>query len=130
MKIIINNEEEYSKALGMLDQVFTPNSPAQQELMLALVDAIGEYEEEHHPIEEPTDEEQKGKDELKLAPFTIFGKTKMLPIVVWENGGKINTDTWDTELWVERSEDWYALSSPQLKNKKVRIVTREDWLSA
>lgn len=31
-------------------------------------------------------------------------------------------------LWVERGEDSYALLSPQLKDKKVAVVYRRDWL--
>lgn len=64
------------------------------------------------------------------APYTIFGKTRLLPVKVWQNGETIESDTWDIDLWVERGEDWYSLSSPAYKHKKVRIITREDWLRA
>lgn len=33
-------------------------------------------------------------------------------------------------LWIERYEDWYALQSPQFKNKRVAVVDRMDWLQA
>ena len=36
----------------------------------------------------------------------------------------------ETTLWVERGEDYYALLSPQLRDKKVAIVTRDAWLKA
>lgn len=62
------------------------------------------------------------------APYTIFNETRMIEVVVYENGKKTDLTTWDEELWVERGEDWYALMSPQLRNKKVRIVDRELWL--
>ena len=35
---------------------------------------------------------------------------------------------WCSEIWVERGEDYYALS--HYKNKTVRIIEREDWLKA
>lgn len=62
------------------------------------------------------------------APHTEFGKTKLVPVVIYENGTKIETNEWDETLWIERGEDWYALSSPDLKNKRVRIIERETWL--
>jgi hypothetical protein len=62
-------------------------------------------------------------------PYTIFNETKNIPVKVWYND-KIQPDLieWDEELWVERPEDWYALSSPQLRNKRVRIVERSVWI--
>jgi hypothetical protein len=64
------------------------------------------------------------------APYTSpWGETKILPVVVHGYQGLLQGETtWDEELWIERTEDWYALQSPQLRNKRVRIVTREDWL--
>lgn len=62
-------------------------------------------------------------------PYTIFNQTKNIPVKVWYNG-KIDPSLteWDEELWVERGEDWYALSSSSLKNKRVRIIERDIWL--
>ena len=62
------------------------------------------------------------------APYSIFGKTKLVNVVVYLNGEQIESSDWDEEYWVERGEDWYGLSSTNLKNKKVRVVTRESWL--
>lgn len=64
----------------------------------------------------------------KKAPYTAFGQTKQVPIKVMKDGELIKSDEWDEELWVERGEDWYALSSPQLKGKRVRIIERKIWL--
>jgi hypothetical protein len=59
----------------------------------------------------------------------MFGVTKMLPVIVHDQNGELpHETTWDVELWVERGEDWFALASPQLRNKKVRVVTREMWI--
>lgn len=63
------------------------------------------------------------------APYTTFGQTKLVEVEVWQNNSKIESDVWDEELWVERSEDWYALMSSQLVNKKVRIIERNKWLN-
>jgi hypothetical protein len=65
---------------------------------------------------------------MKTAPYTIFGKTKQVPIKVVQNNETIETDEWDEELWIEIGEDWYALESPQLKGKRVRIIERDTWL--
>ena len=64
------------------------------------------------------------------APYTQFGKTKQLDVVVYKNSQKIDSVDWDYEYWVERGEDWYGLMSSDLKDKKVRIITREEWLRA
>ena len=65
---------------------------------------------------------------MKLAPHSEFGQTKSCPVVIHYKGEKIESETWDETLWIERGEDWYALLSPELKNKKVRIVERDIWL--
>jgi hypothetical protein len=70
------------------------------------------------------------KNNIKYAPFTIFGQTKSIPVVVWQNNKQIQSDVWDTDLWIERSEDWYALMSSGLINKRVRIIEREIWLKS
>lgn len=68
---------------------------------------------------------------MKYAPHTFFSCTLNLPIIVYVNG-KHDPEVyeWDDELFIDRHEDWYALSSPQLRNRRVRIVTRDDWSSA
>ena len=62
------------------------------------------------------------------APFTIFGETRMVPVVVYLNHKQLKeVFEWDSDLWVERPEDWYALMSESLKYKRVRVITEEDW---
>lgn len=52
----------------------------------------------------------------------------MIPVVIHGYHGILERETtWDEELWVELPEDWYAMQSPQLRNKRVRVVTREAW---
>ena len=63
------------------------------------------------------------------APFTIFGKTRMVETVVYLNNIRLNSCLeWDEDLWVERHEDWYALMSDNLKYKRVRVIERDKWL--
>jgi len=64
----------------------------------------------------------------KTAEYTAFGQTKQVPIKVWYQEKEIESDEWDEDLWIERGEDWYALSSSNLKNKKVRVIERSVWL--
>lgn len=64
----------------------------------------------------------------KTAEYTIFGKTKQVPIKVYKNNKLTDSDTWDEELWIEVSTDWYALGCSDFMNKKIRIIEREIWL--
>lgn len=61
-------------------------------------------------------------------PYTQFRKTKNVVVIVYLNNEIIESDTWDYELWIEKSEDMYGLMNSEYKNKKVRIIKREDWL--
>lgn len=62
------------------------------------------------------------------APCTIFGKTKMLEVVVYFNNRILSDATeWDHELIIDRAEDWYALMSPSFKNQKVRVISLDEW---
>ncbi len=62
------------------------------------------------------------------APYTIFGQTKQVEVIVYKNNEKIESTDWDEDYWIEIPEDWYGLMSSQFKDKKVRIITREEWL--
>jgi len=60
------------------------------------------------------------------ALYTIFGKTRMVPVHVILNGAEIQSDKWDEELWVERGEDEYAMRNDRL----YRVIYREEWIRA
>jgi hypothetical protein len=62
------------------------------------------------------------------APYTIFGQTKQVEVVVYKNNQKIESTDWDEDYWIEIPEDWYGLMASNFKDKKVRIITREEWL--
>ena len=65
------------------------------------------------------------------APYTMFGKTVMLPVKIYLNGKRIdNTTEWDEEFWIERDEEWYALGSLQFKNRKVRVIEGKEFRKA
>ena len=65
------------------------------------------------------------------APYKAFGQTRLVEVEVYTNAdGKIEETEWDDELWIERGEDWYAMMSSQLRNKRVRIIRREEWLKS
>lgn len=68
---------------------------------------------------------------MNKAQYTNFGKTVVLPIEVWLNNKKLSIATeWDTTLYIDRPEDWYALMSDSLKYKRVRVVKSEDFKKA
>lgn len=62
------------------------------------------------------------------AIYEKFGVKKMCPVVVYLNNSQIQTDTWDVDYWIERPEEWYGLMATDLKDKKVRVMTREEWM--
>lgn len=61
----------------------------------------------------------------KIVNYTAFGQTKNVRAELHNM-----TPDQDPEeyLWIERGEDYYALMSPQLKNKRVAIIHRNEWL--
>jgi hypothetical protein len=63
----------------------------------------------------------------KYADYTAFSKTRRVPLELYHM-----TEYEEPEelLWVERGEDYYALLSPQLKTKRVGVVTRRAWMEA
>jgi hypothetical protein len=61
----------------------------------------------------------------KTVDFTWFGETRSVRAQLHNMTAE---DTPDEVILVERPEDWYALMSPQFKDKKVAVVTREEWL--
>lgn len=65
-------------------------------------------------------------------PVELFGKTKNVRYYFVQNGENLKdtTDDWDETLYIERPEDFYALMSPQLRRKKVRVVALNDFRRA
>ena len=63
------------------------------------------------------------------APYTIFGKTKNVPLKVFKNGDLVEGCTeWDEDYWIETGECWYGLSSRQFKDKFIRVIERDVWI--
>ena len=61
--------------------------------------------------------------------YTAFNETRLVPLKVYINRKRAHyIFSWDTTLWLERPEDWYSLMSPDLKDKRVRVIERKDWL--
>jgi hypothetical protein len=60
------------------------------------------------------------------APYTIFGKTRNIPVVTYTDGKLDNPpkSKWDREMWIQREEDWYGLPN----KGTVRVVERSVWL--
>lgn len=60
-----------------------------------------------------------------------FGQTRRVRVRLFLNNKEIEAiGRYDEVLWIERDEDWYALQSPQLRQKIIAVVTRDDWLEA
>ena len=58
--------------------------------------------------------------------YTAFGKTRMVDVPYLHN--MTENDVHEETLWAERGEDYYGLLSPQLRDKRVAVVERENWL--
>lgn len=60
------------------------------------------------------------------APYTIFGKTKDIPVVTYTNGKRDDPpkSSWGREMWIEREEDWYGVPN----KGTVRTIERQAWL--
>lgn len=60
------------------------------------------------------------------APYTIFGRTKQIPVVTYTNGSLDDTPKaeWHKEMWIEREEDWYGLP----RTGTVRVIERRIWM--
>ncbi len=67
---------------------------------------------------------------MRTAPYTKFGQTRQVPVVVYVNGWPVEGHDWTHELWVESGEDLYAFDNYSLRNKRVRVIEREAWLRA
>lgn len=67
---------------------------------------------------------------MKTVPYKAFGKTRQVPLKVYVNGYQVEQEAYQETWWVERGEDWYALSSPKFRDIPVLVVDRKDWISA
>lgn len=67
-------------------------------------------------------------DAKQFAPYTFGEDTRLVEIVVYKGGKRVELYEWDEDLWVESATDMYALMSAQLADKRVRIIDRKKWL--
>lgn len=61
------------------------------------------------------------------APYTQFGKTKNVPLLVYLNGKKVESNSWDVDYYICRDEEWYGLSCSSFKDKYVRVIEEKQW---
>lgn len=64
------------------------------------------------------------------APYTQFGRTKNIPLLIYLNGKKVESDSWDEDYYICRPEEWYGLSCPSFKDKFVRVIDEREWRRA
>ena len=63
-----------------------------------------------------------------VAPYEIFGEKRNVPVHVYYNGEPIaEPDKWSHTLWISKTEEWFALHNPKLKDKYVRVVAKFWW---
>lgn len=61
------------------------------------------------------------------APYRHLGELRDVKLTVYQNNLRIDSTEWDEILWVESSDDMYALNAPIFKDKRVRVVRKDDW---
>lgn len=54
--------------------------------------------------------------------YEAFGKKARVPLNVYLNGKRIDSEEWDIDWWVERPEEWYALASLDFKDKRILVI--------
>jgi hypothetical protein len=59
--------------------------------------------------------------------YTLDEETRLVPIVVYKNGKKINSDEWDETVFIETPFDILVLSNNEFIDKKVLVVKASDW---
>jgi hypothetical protein len=64
------------------------------------------------------------------APYSAFGKTRNVRVLVYQNGKRIESPSWDVEVWVDRDDALVETLNTVEKDKMVRIVRRIDWFLA
>jgi hypothetical protein len=63
----------------------------------------------------------------KSAPYRHLGELRNTPYVVYLNNRRIDSEDWDETLFMETSDDLYVLGSQSYKDKRVRLVRKDDW---
>lgn len=61
---------------------------------------------------------------------TRFGITKFVEGYITKNGKKYYDEYYDILMFVERPEDYYALSCDTYRNKYVLVINMKDWRNA
>lgn len=67
-------------------------------------------------------------DNKQYTPYTFGDDTRLVELVVYQDGKRVELYEWDEDLWIESATDMFALMTPQLQNKRIRIIDRKKWL--
>lgn len=65
---------------------------------------------------------------MMQAPHTEGDETRLTDVVIYHNGKRIESDSWDTFLFIESSSDLLSLTANQFIDKNVRVIKKSDWL--
>jgi hypothetical protein len=67
---------------------------------------------------------------MRFTTCEQFGKTAEVPLLVYLNGKKVDSETWDETYWICQEEGWYGLSCSSFKDKLVRVIQEKEWRKA
>ena len=62
------------------------------------------------------------------APHTEGEETRLADVIVYCNGRRIESEEWESTLFIESSYDLLSLSEPQFTDKNIRVIKKSDWL--
>lgn len=64
----------------------------------------------------------------QYTPYTVGEDTRLVELVVFQRGKRVECYEWDEDLWIESATDMFALTSPKMQDKRVRIIDSKKWM--
>lgn len=62
--------------------------------------------------------------------FVMGNEIRLVPVTVYVDGVRVNGRDYEQRLWIEDSSGWYEFMTDKYKGKRVRVVTRAQWLAS
>jgi hypothetical protein len=60
-------------------------------------------------------------------PHTIENETRLIDVVVYKDGKRVESNIWEEELTIDSAADMMALTLPYYKDKKILIIKMSEW---
>jgi len=60
-------------------------------------------------------------------PYTIDEETRLIGVVVYKDGKRIDSSVWEEEMLIENASDMMNLTLPYYKDKRILIIKHSEW---